>query len=50
MSVRTRDPWGGEFASMKGVELKLGGRTILDYVDLKVMEGELKKACREKLL
>jgi ABC-2 type transport system ATP-binding protein len=36
-----REPCGGEFAVMKGVELKLGGKTILDYVDLTVREGEL---------
>jgi ABC-2 type transport system ATP-binding protein len=41
MGPEGREPWGGEFASMKGVELKIGARTILDYVDLSVNEGEL---------
>lgn len=41
MARREREPWGTEFASMKGVELKITGRTILDYVDLSVYEGEL---------
>lgn len=41
MAVSDRDPCGPEYATMKGVELKIGGRTILDYVDLSVREGEL---------
>ena len=41
MAVSDREPCGPEYATMKGVELKIGPRTILDYVDLTVFEGEL---------
>jgi ABC-type multidrug transport system ATPase subunit len=36
-----REPCGDVFAEMQGVQLNLGGRTVLDYVDLTVRKGEL---------
>jgi len=41
MTDTKRGAVGGPFATMKGVELKIDRKTILDYVDLTVHEGEL---------